>query len=319
MPKRIVVIDPAFIGDAVFDGPLIRALRSAFPSAFLGLVVRPPADAVARRMNGLDRVHVFDKRKTQKGLAGLRAAANELQGENYEAALIPHPSLRSAALASSAKIPLRIGNAPFPARFLLTHKIDARPQHVAARLALLEPFGIESADGSLAGTLRREAPISSRHVGLVLGANWATKKWPLDYFVELAKRLPDDVSIALLGGPEDRAAAEALRAELGDERSIRDATGGTLDALIAEIERCTLVIGGDTGPIHIARAFGIPVCALFGPTPPEAHAFVQVDRVMTVPLDCRPCHPHGPAVCPKGHHKCLRDLGPDRVLGALPL
>ena len=81
---RAVLIDPAFLGDVVFDGPFARAFKALHPEGELGIVVRPPADAVARRLLGVDRVHVFDKRGAHRGLSGLSRVARELAAHRYD-------------------------------------------------------------------------------------------------------------------------------------------------------------------------------------------------------------------------------------------
>jgi heptosyltransferase II len=315
--RRVVVIDPAFVGDTVFDAVLIRELRRRDPGAHLGLVVRPPSHLVAQRVFGLDRVHVFDKRGADRGLAGLRRVAEELRSERYEEALIPHPSIRSVLLARLADIRERTGIATAPARWLLTRPIDARGLGlVDRRLALLRA---PAASSAIAGALEKRS--SDRdgppRIGLVIGSAWATKRWPMAHAAELIGSL-SGFTIVLLGGPSDRALLDELRAIAPrDVERVIDAVGGTIEELTSQIEACDVVVAGDTGPLHIARALGVPVVALFGPTPVEAHVFAATDAVLTVDLACRPCHPHGPAKCPEGHHRCMRDLSAGRVRGAI--
>src|SRR5688572_27430663 len=107
---RAVVIDPAFLGDVVFDGPLARAFKAKHPGGELAIVVRPPADQIAARLAGIDRVHVFDKRGKDRGLSGLLRMSRELASHRYEVAYIPHPSVRSTMLAWRSRIPIRIGS-----------------------------------------------------------------------------------------------------------------------------------------------------------------------------------------------------------------
>jgi heptosyltransferase-2 len=69
--------------------------------------------------------------------------------------------------------------------------------------------------------------------------------------------------------------------------------------------------------VHAARALGVPTVAFFGPTDPTQHAWEPSTRVVVRGVPCQPCHPHGPAVCPLGHHDCLRTLEVEPLLSAV--
>lgn len=317
-PRAVVILDPAFLGDVVFDAPLVRALRAADPQLRVGLLVRPPADTLARLIDGVDRVHRYDKYRADRGLSGLRRVAAELAESAYDTALIPHPSARTTLLARLAGIPERIGNAGWPARLWLT---DPRPTipgdtHVGARLRLLD----HPASPSLYGALRRPGRPGpgARRIALALGANWATKRWPPERAAPLVQRLVDVGHVVVLVGSEaERPLAEQLRQQLRPGTSVIDAMGGSLEQLIAHLASCHLVVGGDTGPVHAARALGLPAVLLFGPTPEDAHDMGPTDVVITVALPCRPCDAHGPARCPLVHHRCMRDLDVEQIYAAV--
>lgn len=310
---RAVLVDPAFLGDAVFGGPFARVFKRIHPNGELGIVVRPPADEVARRIVGVDRVHVFDKRGRDRGLFGLLRLARELAAHGYEVAYVPHPSVRSTALARQAGIPVRIGSAPGAiARRFLTRVVPERPEDtfVGARLRLLGAGGSEEA---LAGTLRADpAPRSDdrARIGLVLGSNWETKRWDPTQAKALVDHLdPERHRLVFLGAEGERGLYRGLEGE--------DALGGSVSGLIDRIASLDVLIAGDTGPLHIARALGVRTIALFGPTSDARHAFSKIDRLLTVDLDCRPCSAHGDRRCPEGHHRCMKELSGRRVFGAV--
>lgn len=322
---RVVVIDPAFLGDVVFDGPLVRALHRRGLASSVGLVVRPPADAIGRLMGGVDRVHVFDKRGADRGLGGLERLARELREERYDTALIPHPSPRSTFLARRAGVPARIGSAPgWLARLFLTEHVPEGPADtfVAARLRLLGGDGGPT-DAALSGTL---GPISRRprdraRVGLVLGSNWATKRWAVEQAARFVEAIdPATSTLVLLGAPFERPLFDdVLRRAPAALTHVEQAFGGGVSELVAAIAGCDVVVAGDTGPLHVARALGIPVVALFGPTSERRHDFEPADHVLTVAIDCRPCSAHGGHTCPERHHRCMTELDAGRVVGAVAL
>ena len=320
---RSVIVNPAFLGDSVFDGVLARAIKVRNPDAHVGLVVRDPLDAVARYMPHVDAIHVFDKRGRDSGWRGLARMAAELRAARYDRAYIVHPSPRSAWLAHYAGISERRGFARgWVARWSLTHPTAYAPDDTFTqeRLRLLDagkrwPPSLTS----LRGVLRAEAAPAAGgvRIGLAVGSEVATKRWPIEYAADLiAHNQRTGWVWVLLGSPRERALSEALLARLGGAGWVDDRVGEDLNALVPRIAGLDLLVAGDTGPLFIARALGVPTVGLFGPTPETRHQSGPRDRVLTVALACRPCSPRGPRRCPERHHRCLRGIEGEQVVRA---
>lgn len=101
-----------------------------------------------------------------------------------------------------------------------------------------------------------------------------------------------------------------------------DLAGRTdVPTLAAVLAQARWFAGSDSGAGHLAAACGTPTATLFGPTVPAmgfAPRGVAAARVVEVEgLDCRPCHRHGPEICPLGHHRCLADLPVERLEAAV--
>jgi ADP-heptose:LPS heptosyltransferase len=151
---------------------------------------------------------------------------------------------------------------------------------------------------------------SKRRLGLVLGAGHATKRWPLRHWEHLASQWRGEV-VSFVGPGEEH---------LAELAGIRPWADTTLAGLVAGLASCEVVVAGDTGPLHLAGALGCGVVGLFGPTPKESGFWLweeQGTALRVAGLDCSPCHLHGSAVCPEGHHRCLEDMSPSEVLSAL--
>jgi ADP-heptose:LPS heptosyltransferase len=115
----------------------------------------------------------------------------------------------------------------------------------------------------------------------------------------------------VLGGPSERDLARAIVE--GSGVGIVDTTGNSIAEALAILARCDLVVGGDTGLVHCARALGRPTVLLFGPTDPGRHVLGDRERVARFDIECAPCHDHGPERCPLGHHRCMTELSVDEV------
>lgn len=315
---RIVVIHPAFLGDAVFLSPAVRALKARWPEARLAVVVTPRGEAAARLLPGCDQVFAYDKRRADRGPSGLWRLGRRLRAFAPDLAVVTHFSPRSGALAWLSGARRRVGYAPFCTERL---RLDRRLPFVDQMLAVAAAAGAPGGDRRLQleappdvdGYAERALTGADRPVvGLVPGAEWATKRWGPDKYAVLAERLAGlGGTIVLLGGPAERdtSARIAGLARL----TVRDTTGNSIAEALAVLARCDLVVGGDTGLVHCARGLGRPTVVIFGPTDPGRHHFGPGQEPVRLGLDCQPCHDHGPRRCPLGHHHCMTLLSAEAV------
>ncbi|MFT3706184.1 MAG: glycosyltransferase family 9 protein [Archangium sp.] len=93
-----------------------------------------------------------------------------------------------------------------------------------------------------------------------------------------------------------------------------DFTRETLPVLAAALERSSLLIGNDSGLVHIAQAVGARPLAIFGPTSPRRWGPRAPGKAVSLGLSCAPCTNHGSRTCPLGHHDCIQKLDVSRVL-----
>jgi heptosyltransferase-2 len=335
------VVQTAFLGDVVLTTPLLEALAERHGP--VDVVTTPAAAALLETHPAVRRVWRYDKKGREAGLRGLRRLAATLRAEGYARAVLPHRSWRSAALAVWAGIPERIGFADAPARFTYTERV-VRPHggHEVERLLVLAGgtgngergtgataptvrLGLTDEDRAAADGWLADHGIGPGFVALAPGSIWGTKRWP--GYGELAAQLvAGGRQVVVVGGADDARLAEEVVAAGSGERGagrgrIASAAGALpLRASAALLARAEVLVTNDSAPLHLATATGTRVVAIFGPTVP-AFGFGPRgprDRIVEYPgLDCRPCSPHGPARCPLGHHRCMREVGVEVVLEAV--
>ena len=286
------------MGDIIHTLPAVTALRRVFPEATLGWIVEecwaellctlpePRSGPRSARRPLVDQVHTVNTKFWRKSLFSIQtweqiaAGLSELRAQRYQVAVDFQGAVRSALLARWSGAPVVFGTTQpreNVASMFYTRQIIARGNHVVEQnLSLAEAVArhplempkLEFPHDPVAEKKCEER--LQQNIGdfalLNPGAGWGAKQWPAERYGHVARRLAQDGVKSLINfGPGE----EALM------RSVESASEGTakgivcsLTELIAITRRARLFIGGDTGPMHLAAALGIPVVAIFGPTNP---------------------------------------------------
>lgn len=329
-PSPALVVQTAFLGDVVLTTPLLAVLAERHGP--VDVVTTPAAAPLLETHPAVRRVLVYDKRKADRGLAGLQQLARRLRAERYAVAYLPHRSLRSAALARLARIPRRVGYMD-GWRSLYT---EARPRprdghEIDRLLALVDAtphqgtrptLQLVASDVARAEAEIRSAAVAPPFVALAPGSIWGSKRWP--HFAALARRLTQHFHVVLVGGPDDAALADTIVAAATDANSAHRVVSLcgrlSLRESAAVIREAAILVTNDSAPLHFAQAVETPTVAIFGPTIPAFGFGPRGPHDVVVGLDrlaCRPCSPHGPAACPLGHHRCLQAVSVEDVLRAM--
>jgi heptosyltransferase-2 len=321
-PADTLVVQTAFLGDVVLTTPLLAALAAR--QGPVDVVTTPAAAPLLETHPAVRAVIRYDKRGADRGFRGLWRLGRTLRTRRYRRVVLPHRSWRSAVLGLLSGAPERIGFADAPAAVSYTRRVPrAGSGHEVERLlaladsAVAPPIHLEltAEDRAAADAWLEARSVGSGFIALAPGSIWGTKRWP--GYAELAARL--DGPIVIVGGREDVVLADAIvAAASGRAHSAAGALG--LRASAALIARASALVTNDSLPLHLATAVGTPVIALFGPTVPAFGFGPRGSRDRVVEhssLACRPCSAHGPAVCPLGHHRCMRELTIESVIAAV--
>ena len=348
---HIVVILPRWVGDLVMSTPMLRAIRGHFgPSARITGVAKPMFAELLEGTPWLDRM-VFYDRHSRDPSRRFWAVARQLRADPADVALIVPNSLSSAALAWAGGARRRVGFARHGRRWLLTDPLEAlratskkgglaswfrvepaspagHAMDLAARIGVpRQPLTLElattPADDSLADDVlaRLFPPPASGDVGPLVvfndnGAYGPSKAWGADRFAALAKlaidRLPG-ARVLVHCGPGDRDEARGIVGAAGHPavQSLADEPKLPFGLSKVVLRRAHVLVTSDSGPRHIAAAFGTPTVVLYGPMDPRLSRSDQRHLVeMRLDLPCSPC---GRRVCPLQHHDCMRLLTVDDV------
>jgi lipopolysaccharide heptosyltransferase II len=330
-PERILVFHTAFIGDIVLALPLVQRLRAALPNAHIAFVAIPSAATVLENHPAINEVIVYDKRGVDAGLSGIFRLAARLRSIHFDTAIIPHRSLRSAAVVWLSKIRRRVGFSTSAGRLLLTEVVpyDKNAHEIDRNLSLAVPLGIEDTDADRPTLFPGEDDkhvvnefLSSQssprqRVGIAPGSVWNTKRWLKEHFVALGKMLvKDGASVVLIGGKEDSDLCNQIAHEIGQNNALNVAGKLSLLQSAEVIRQCAVLVSNDSAPMHLAVGVRTPVVAIFGATVPEFGFAPRGEHDVVVGMDglsCRPCAIHGGTACPIQTFVCMKDLKPEIV------
>lgn len=340
-PDKLLIIKPSSLGDIFHCFPAVALLHEAFPEAQFDWFVRPEfEEALAYSPVKISRVIHFPRRRLGKVKSFLPAflkAVNELRREKYDLILDFQGLLRSAVFAS-------LGRSARTAGFAL-------PREAAARLAYTEKVRIpetcvHAVDRNLAlaeavtGRKFRPPPPplpqvekfaaqiqylfrargigpEDRLLGMIPGARWDSKRWPSDFFADVATGFlagKPDWKVLILGAPEDRLPGRQIASRAADERVITLAGTTGVGEMIEALRQCRFIFSNDSGPIHAAAALGKTVFALFGPTDPEKTGpYGNFHHILQRRLECIKCLRK---TCPSGSYQC-HNLDIPELIGTL--
>jgi len=320
--QRLLVVMPTWLGDNVMATPALRAFRHLYPQAHITALVLRHLRPILDGCPWVDRI-VSVRKKTRhaphtKPTGPIKLAARLASAKFDTAVLLPN-SFRSALLVRLAGIRRRVGYDRDGRGGLLTDRLLPRRVHgkyvavptrdyylgLARYLGTLEPDAnmalfTRAEDDRRADDLLAKAGVGAcadagRRPFVILnpGANFGEAKiWFPQRFAEVADRAARELNavVALSGAPNERPILDEIRKHATTPLVDLPSLGVDLTLLKSVIRRCDLMITNDTGPRHIAAAFGVPLVTLFGPTDP---AWSQTDfaheRQVFVDVFCRPC------------------------------
>ncbi len=295
---RLLIVRLGSMGDIIHTLPAVATLRRAFPGATIGWAVERrwasllSSDAAlagpcSPEKPLVDTVHTVDTLAWRSALFSgktwreFRDAVGQLRDVRYDIAIDFQGAWKSAILAQLSRVPRRIGfmqPREKPATLFYTQQVAARGRHIVEQnISLAEELcgaPQEQAcfplprDPAAECALEQQLHSHGLHSFALVnpGAGWGAKCWPAERYAEVVRALALHGLRAIVNfGPgEERLARDVERAANG----VAIAMPATVSELIALCRCARICVGGDTGPVHLAAAVGVPVVALFGPTDP---------------------------------------------------
>lgn len=349
-PSSILLIRPDHLGDLLFTTPALRALREAFPQARITCLVGLWVEAVIAGNPCIDEVMLCPfpgftrqpKKSVLEPYVVLVRCARLLKEKEFDLAVV----LRfdhwwGALLTYLARIPRRVGYDIAEVKPFLTdavpyvpgrHEVEQNLTLVAAAggwgehlvIPSVHPleFSLSAEDEEFTADYLAEQGVADDDplVCIHPGAGAPVKLWRNEGWAQVADALVEGyrAKVILTGSASEAPLAQAI-AERMDSQPLVATGQTTLGQLAALMARCRLVLGVDSGPLHLAVAVGTPTIHLYGPVDsrtfgpwgdPAKHVVLTSDK------DCIPCNRLDYGIDELGDHHCVRDISETQVLEA---
>ena len=339
--SHILVRAPNWVGDAVMGTPALMALREAYPEAKITLWARPTIVELLRGHPCIDEVFVYDHKGRHKGMLGKVKLIRALRARQYGLVILFQNAFEAALLAYLSGVPERWGYATDGRRLLLSRAIEIPQQE--GRVHQMEYF--QRLIGELTGVRTKRAPnlvvqeeeeqlvdeefpslargTADEIIGVNPGSVYGTaKRWLPERFAEAADQIIENrqrtgssdrvVKCVIVGGPGEEELGRTVGRHMKNP-SIVLSGRTTIRQVLVIIKRCSFFLTNDTGPMHIASAFNVPVVAIFGSTDPVHTApYPNRSEIVRSSVRCSPCLLRH---CPIDH-RCMTGVSVEDVYQA---
>jgi heptosyltransferase-1 len=277
---RFLVVRLGSLGDIVHTFPAVAGLRNSFPRAEIIWLTHPRWANLVASSGLATEIWPVDSRD----LASVRQTIAKIRAQHWDAAIDYQGLWKSALLPFLASVPKRIGFSAeaireFGVPILYTDRVHPRAKHIADQNGELSlragaqtgvcpaKLQVSESDRQRVSSDLAAAGIA-RYVVLSPGGGWRSKCWPAERFGELCRKIREELNVRCVinYGPGEESLAATVKSASGSADSFP--YDGQLGQLMALLQGAQCIVGGDTGPLHLAIALGTKAVAIFGPTNP---------------------------------------------------
>ncbi len=313
---KILVVRFSSIGDVVLTTPIVRCLKEQLSEVQVHFITKKSFESILKDNPNIDKLYTIN--------SSIGEVLPDLKKEKYDYVIDLHKNLRT----SSLKLKLGVKSYSFPKlnfkKWLLVQlKKNNMPKvHIVERyFKTVKKLGVVNDELNCEFFINRKDEVNTMesigfspgtYVCFAIGAQFYTKRLPIAKMKELIEQL--EVPIALVGGPTDSEIGTELVKSFPSKKIVNTCGDFSLPQSASIVKQAQLLISHDTGLMHIASCFNVPIVSIWGNTVPALGMYPYYPKGKTnfsihevENLDCRPCSKIGFKACPKGHFKCMNN------------
>lgn len=311
---KILVVRFSSIGDIVLTSSVVRCIKNQLKNAKIHFLTKEQFTTLYDSNPNVDKIHALSD--------NWDLLVNELKTENFDCVIDLHNNLRTKRL----KLALGKTSYSFPKRnikkYLFTKfkwNLLSENEHVVDRyFNPVEKIGVKNDEQPNDFFIAKENKVdlsttnlaSKNYLAFAIGAQFATKKLPFEKLLSICDsvRFP----IVFLGDKKDALVAEKLISNSSNHTLVSFCGKLNIQQSASILNQAKLVLTHDTGLMHIAACFSVPIVSFWGNTTPvfgmSAYTPTRINQTVNIEVEdlgCRPCSKIGFASCPKSHFNCM--------------
>jgi lipopolysaccharide heptosyltransferase II len=331
--KKILIIQTAFIGDAILATAFIDVVRFYFPDSKIDFLLRKGNEEILKYHPEINKVLIWNKKNKWSSFFEELKYARQQQ---YDIVFNLQRFFTSALFTILSGAKLKIG---FKNNFLshlfnyrVDHFIPSQPvknfKHEVERNfeqmkvlvdTSVHPLAFKLRPKLFFGDLKLPAEISldSKFIVMAPASVWFTKQFAKEKWIELIAKLNSRYPIYLIGAPSDKNLCDEIKEKSGQQNIVNLCGKLSLlqSALLMKSAYRTVV--NDSAPLHLASSVNTPTIALFCSTIPAFGFGPLADQSLVIEVEnlyCKPCGVHGHSKCPQGHFKCSYEMNINKII-----
>lgn len=326
--KRILVIQTAFIGDAILATGVLEKLYQHYPTAQIDLLVRKGNDSLFNQHPFINTLLVWDKK--QDKYKNLLQLLKVIKSNKYDLTVNLQRFAASGFLTAFSGAKTTVGFKKNPLSFLFTKKIEHQynTHEIERNHQLIKDItDNEAAKPKLYPSKNDYNKVAqfknAPYICIAPTSVWFTKQFPREKWVEFLNTISSPITVNFVGAPNDKLEVEEIIRAVKNKNLHLTNLAGELSLLqtTALFKDAVMNYTNDSAPLHLASAINAPSRAIFcstvtdfGFTPLSGNsAVIETD----LQLACRPCGLHGHKACPKGHFKCALSIDVEKMVEAI--
>jgi len=332
--EKILVIQTAFLGDAVLTLPMIRKLKELNGKASIDVLCVPATKEIFQLSQHINEIIVIDKTGLHKSLFSFLKFTRQIRAKGYDRIYSPHRSFRSSLLVLQSGVKETYGFSNSSLFHVYKYLTEYIPGHheVQRNLDLigydysekgwrvLPEIKIPESAEIVAKDFLKSNNIDSNFAAVAPGSIWNTKKYPLEYYEQVIQFLiARGFKVIIIGGKEEKDIGKLLETKFNGNL-ISSAGNMTITESIALLKSSKILINNDSAPTHFGVCADIPVLTLYCSTVPDFGFYPYNNKsrwLSYAELECKPCGIHGYFTCPLKHFLCGYKLEVKSVISVI--